>query len=131
MVIAATLIPGIMVWATAKRVYTIGEFQLIFLVVLSLLFGLILLCFTGYHIYLLLTNRTTIENMELTVYKADRTDPTISKGLNIFNVGYRRNFEEVMGKTPYLWFIPIKTTLGDGALFPLNSRAYNLLSARD
>lgn len=131
LLVSLTLIPGFVAFASGKTIFELREFQLVFLGIIGALFGIVLLCFTGYHTYMLLTNRTTIENLELTVYKGDRSERTTSKTINVFDIGYQRNLEEVLGKAPALWFVPIKTTLGDGILFPISSRAYNLLSSRD
>lgn len=66
----------------------LDDVQLAFLGLLSSLFGIMLVFFVGFHIYLLVNNRTYIENLERTVYKVDPTEtPTASKYLNIFNIG--------------------------------------------
>lgn len=54
---------------------------------------------------LLLNNRTTIESMEKQRYA--NLDSS-----NLFDLGWRRNFVQVMGSNPFLWFFPILNSVG-------------------
>jgi len=80
---------------------------------ICVVFSLMLLCtvvltgFTGFHIYLTLHNITTIEHIE-------KRDPSRSMAENPFDVGKRRNWEQVFGSNPYLWFLPVAIVQGDG-----------------
>eukprot|EP00927_Polykrikos_kofoidii_P072552 TRINITY_DN68655_c0_g1_i1.p1 TRINITY_DN68655_c0_g1~~TRINITY_DN68655_c0_g1_i1.p1 ORF type:complete len:285 (+),score=39.05 TRINITY_DN68655_c0_g1_i1:241-1095(+) len=84
---------------------------------LSILIGLMfLMCllllitltnFIKFHMKLVLDNYTTIENLE-------REDGAKSK----FDIGRRRNWEQVFGANPSLWWLPLHTQasrpIGDG-----------------
>mmetsp|Transcript_56979 Transcript_56979/g.123844 ORF Transcript_56979/g.123844 Transcript_56979/m.123844 type:complete len:315 (+) Transcript_56979:145-1089(+) len=64
-----------------------------------------LLCFGGFHIHMVLYNETTIEG----------SSPH-------FDVGPRRNWEQVFGENPWLWFLPVwgKGPAGNGIHWPMN-----------
>merc|ERR1719320_204307 len=63
--------------------------------------------FLKFHLKLVLENYTTIENLE-------REEGAKSK----FDIGRRRNWEQVFGQTPWLWWYPLHTQasrpIGDG-----------------
>merc|ERR1740121_1648378 len=63
--------------------------------------------FTKFHVRLVLENYTTIENLE-------REEGTKSK----FDIGRRRNWEQVFGSNTWLWWLPQHTQasrpVGDG-----------------
>mmetsp|Transcript_44048 Transcript_44048/g.101644 ORF Transcript_44048/g.101644 Transcript_44048/m.101644 type:complete len:282 (-) Transcript_44048:157-1002(-) len=63
--------------------------------------------FIKFHVKLVLENYTTIENLE-------REEGAKSK----FDIGWRRNWEQVFGANPYLWWLPLHTQssrpVGDG-----------------
>ncbi|XP_047338089.1 probable protein S-acyltransferase 12 [Impatiens glandulifera] len=74
-----------------------GELAITFLAfVLNLAFALSLLCFVVMHISLLMTNTTSIE-----VYDKKKT------GGWKYDLGRRRNFEQVFGSNKALWFFPL------------------------
>lgn len=69
--------------------------------------------FTLFHIWLVLLNRTTIENSRYQRWnkarKAGKTKDTLIEGFtesgkNVFNQGYHKNWIEVMGNNKLLWF---------------------------
>merc|ERR1719198_21593 len=74
-------------------------------------FALLLLCtltnFLKFHLKLVLENYTTIENLE-------REEGAKSK----FDIGRRRNWEQVFGSSAWLWWLPMHTRasrpIGDG-----------------
>jgi len=76
------------------------------------LLAVMLLCtltnFIKFHVKLVLDNYTTIENLE-------REEGAKSK----FDIGKRRNWEQVFGSNQYLWWLPWHTQasrpIGDGA----------------
>lgn len=88
------------------------RFQILFLFFVSgmLTFGVMFLFF--YHVHLLLKNRTTLEafRQPLTTYGPDR---------NAFNLGFKENFRQLFGRSPFLWFIPVATTEGTGLVYKL------------
>lgn len=80
--------------------------------------------FIKFHIGLILTNSTTIENMEEQQRKStpaadNKRPPPTTKH---YDIGIGQNIRQVFGKTPYLWFVPIYTQAGrpegDGVIWP-------------
>ena len=49
------------------------------------------------------------------------------KYVNIFNLGWRENWAQVMGPRPLYWFFPVMNSVGDGLSFPYNEQAYEQL----
>ncbi|KAG0242366.1 hypothetical protein BGW41_004377 [Actinomortierella wolfii] len=73
-------------------------------------------------------NKTTIESFEKHKYRMGSTGEVLqSRMLNVFDVGAKRNFVQVLGPVWYLWFIPVRNSLGDGWSFPANEYGKNLL----
>jgi len=74
---------------------------------LSVLLVITLTNFLKFHLRLVLENYTTIENLE-------REEGAKSK----FDIGRRRNWEQVFGADPWLWWCPVHTQasrpIGDG-----------------
>eukprot|EP01065_Artemidia_motanka_P038685 TRINITY_DN47540_c0_g1_i1.p1 TRINITY_DN47540_c0_g1~~TRINITY_DN47540_c0_g1_i1.p1 ORF type:complete len:375 (+),score=57.79 TRINITY_DN47540_c0_g1_i1:52-1125(+) len=70
-------------------------------------FGLMLICFAAVHIQMALTNETTIEGRRYNVPFR-------------YDVGRRRNWEQVFGTKPLLWFLPVwgSGPAGDGLSWP-------------
>lgn len=104
-------------------------------------FGTVLAWFAGWHIYLVLHNRTTIESMEITRYLTDRRIGSNAREQlkkyrnssqhslnNPFDVGKRRNFEQVFGPLGLKNLLPIPSANGDGHSFPINNEARLILS---
>ena len=70
--------------------------------------------FAGMHYRMVLQNVGTL----------DRLVPLVQTGpLNPYDMGARANFEQVFGKDPMLWFLPVATTQGDGIHFPTNDQS--------
>jgi palmitoyltransferase ZDHHC2/15/20 len=63
---------------------------------LCLLHALVLAIFAGFHTFLVLRNRTTIEH----------SDPC-GDDLYRFDRGALRNWRAVFGSRPFLWFVPV------------------------
>jgi len=85
-----------------------GRFHVLFLFFVSAMFGIALGCLFFYHLYLTARNQSTVESFRPPVfgYGLDR---------NGYNLGIKRNFRQVFGEDAILWFIPIFTSLGEGA----------------
>jgi len=79
---------------------SVGDLQILLTFLVSTVFGLGICLFSGMHFKLVFRNTTTIEMH--------------SKENNPYDIGSRRNFEQVFGSSPLLWFIPISTSIGDG-----------------
>ena len=62
-----------------------------------------------------------------------RHDYTVSASKeNIYDMGYRNNWRQVMGYNPRMWFIPVVdagtfAVVGDGYEFPINLDIYRRL----
>nr|XP_023020189.1 palmitoyltransferase ZDHHC15 isoform X1 [Leptinotarsa decemlineata] len=93
-----------------------GRFHILFLFFVAVMFGVSLLSLFCYHCYLVCENRTTLEAFRPPNFRDIGTD---KYG---FHVGRYRNFQEVFGEDPKTWFLPIKTSLGDGVEYPVHSR---------
>ncbi|KAJ1880926.1 palmitoyltransferase for Vac8p [Coemansia sp. S17] len=100
----------------------------IFLLIMSCVFALALLMFAAYHVYLLLTNTTTIESYEKNNYRVEaRQRGTRAKYVNLFDMGPRKNFIQVFGSSWFMWLVPTNTAMGDGMRFPISFEGYNEL----
>lgn len=66
--------------------------------------------FTKFHLRLVLSNSTTIENFDK------------SENQFTYNMGRTKNWAQVFGKNPWLWWVPIYGSngkpVGDGVLWP-------------
>jgi len=76
--------------------------------IITIVFGLGLAMFAGTHYYYVFRNFSTIEVMEK---RSKRKD-------NMFDLGTYENFKQVFGSNPWLWFVPVYTTEGNGLWFP-------------
>lgn len=90
----------------------IGRFHILFLFFVAVMFGVSLLSLFGYHCYLVVENRTTLESFRPPSFRGIGAD---KYG---FDVGRYRNFQEVFGDEPKLWFLPVSSSLGDGLTYP-------------
>ncbi|XP_066394815.1 probable protein S-acyltransferase 12 isoform X1 [Miscanthus floridulus] len=84
----------------SRRSSSPGDIAILFLAfVLNLAFALSLLCFIGMHTSLVTRNTTSIE-----VY--DRKKSVSWK----YDLGWKRNLEQVFGTKKLLWFVPLYST---------------------
>ena len=91
------------------------EFRVTLTYLVLCLLSVGLVCFWGFHTYLLALNYTTIEFLE-----KRGCNPPLDH-VNKFDVGVRRNVVAVMGYNPLLWWLPVRWSVrGDGLSFPLN-----------
>ncbi|ORX85493.1 zf-DHHC-domain-containing protein [Basidiobolus meristosporus CBS 931.73] len=100
----------------------------VFLILAGGLFSICLIGFTGFHTSMILNNVTTIETYQKHNYKIEG-ESAAQKYVNLFDLGKRRNFMQVMGPKWQLWFIPVFNSIGDGISYPLNSYAYSTLTS--
>lgn len=92
--------------------------NLVFLAVISISFLISLGCFAGFLIYILLKNTTTIEFQDLRwnylgdksaeyIYDSHGNKKNVS---NFYDLGLKRNWQAVMGKSWIYWILPIRAT---------------------
>ena len=74
-------------------------------IVLAVSFGFAVSMLLGLHIYLLLKNRSTIED-------------SYDSKLHVFDVGRARNVRQVFGYNNWLCLLPVYTSVGNGIDFP-------------
>ncbi|XP_032590192.1 palmitoyltransferase ZDHHC20-B isoform X1 [Drosophila grimshawi] len=89
-----------------------GRFHILFLFFISIMFAISLVSLFGYHIYLVLVNRTTLEAFRAPIFRVGGPDK------NGYNLGRYANFCEVFGDKWELWFLPVFTSKGDGLSYP-------------
>ncbi|KAI9480272.1 MAG: DHHC palmitoyltransferase-domain-containing protein [Benjaminiella poitrasii] len=138
LVLFATTLPALI--GQLSNVITVEMTTLIHwvvLVFLSGIFGIFLVPFSLFHTRQLCKNRTTIEYYEKANYRLGRRDVMRSKYFNPWDIGTRKNVEQVLGKGPW-WtkMIPIQydqeqQALGNGTCFPINTYAYETLGVND
>lgn len=81
----------------------VGRFHILFLFFVSIMFAISLVSLFGYHIYLVLLNRTTLEAFRAPIFRATGPDK------NGFSLGKHANLQEVFGDEKKLWFMPVFT----------------------
>ena len=91
------------------------EIQIIVGLIISIVYGIMLIPFAGIHYSMIFQNKTTLEGV-IPISAYANTD--------IFNVGYKANFEQVFGKDKSLWLIPVFTSQGDGCSFPTRTAVF-------
>ncbi|KAI6237833.1 Palmitoyltransferase [Aphelenchoides besseyi] len=94
----------------------VQSFGLVFLPFLAFLFGISIACLFFYHVYLVLKNRTTIEQWSPPHFE-NGPDP------NAYNVGAFRNFKQIFGDSKLYWLFPVSSGLSDGLKYPLRAQA--------
>mmetsp|Transcript_16539 Transcript_16539/g.16476 ORF Transcript_16539/g.16476 Transcript_16539/m.16476 type:complete len:259 (+) Transcript_16539:242-1018(+) len=113
--ITITLFPT--VYASVKEIiekrdiYAYKEAVLFSAYLLNCLLNGVMFMFLKFHIKLIFTNITTIENM----------DKQNLPNLIVYNKGYKRNWIQVFGRNPWLWPFPMTgrsgKPVGDGVIW--------------
>jgi len=98
-------------WTGAMEGNGHGKFHILFLFFVSAMFSISLCSLLGYHIHLVLHNRTTLEEFRSPVF---RRGPD-KEG---FSLGKRANFAEVFGDSWWRAVLPVFSSFGDGLSFP-------------
>ncbi|KAK9761401.1 palmitoyltransferase for Vac8p [Basidiobolus ranarum] len=126
--ICLTTLPPLIHLLYLENGFMLLDVHWVFLVLAGGLFSICLIGFTGFHTSMILNNLTTIETYQKHNYKIDG-EPSSHKYVNLFDLGKRRNFMQVLGPKWQLWFIPVYNSMGDGSSYPLNSYAYSTLTS--
>ncbi|KAI8084540.1 DHHC palmitoyltransferase-domain-containing protein [Halteromyces radiatus] len=113
------------------------KIQIIIMLYLTFIFGAFLLGLTVVHIYLILRNRTTIEQVAtweqyIRLHSSDNDNNTEVAIFRIFppekrlyDLGLWKNWKMVMGNHWYQWLLPVGTYKDeDGYVFPYGSHAF-------
>merc|ERR1711966_480378 len=113
--VALTLFTGFVNLLVHRRNIHFGWVEFEYLVVFGLMaaVSVVLTGFTGFHYMLLLKNMSTIEHVE-------KRDPTKKDQVNPFDLGRERNWYQVFGSNPWIWFIPVGQAAGDGVHWETN-----------
>ncbi|KAF9386358.1 Palmitoyltransferase zdhhc20 [Podila verticillata] len=102
--------------------------QWIFVILIAVVFGLCLVPFAIQHILLMKDNRTTIESFEKHKYRTGTQGQVMqSRVLNVFDLGKKQNFIQVLGPVWYLWLIPVRNSVGNGWSFPASEFGKQML----
>lgn len=93
------------------------SFHHIFLCISSFIFSIVMILFASSHIYLLLHNTTTLESIiaDSSSQGLSVKDPTTGRVIQVFtdrgkwiwDLGYKRNWEMVMGTKLWEWVFPV------------------------
>eukprot|EP00818_Percolomonas_sp_WS_P001515 CAMPEP_0117451360 /NCGR_PEP_ID=MMETSP0759-20121206/8965_1 /TAXON_ID=63605 /ORGANISM="Percolomonas cosmopolitus, Strain WS" /LENGTH=311 /DNA_ID=CAMNT_0005243953 /DNA_START=278 /DNA_END=1213 /DNA_ORIENTATION=+ len=91
-------------WSVDSDLWYEYHSWLSFIMVLCGSLGVTLCGFTAWHIYLVLTNQTTIEFQfnKLRQFTESRRDSTVP--INEYNVGIWNNLQQIFGRTTAFWF---------------------------
>ncbi|CCF56293.1 hypothetical protein KAFR_0A08590 [Kazachstania africana CBS 2517] len=128
--------------------YEFIDFKLLTVWLLAIVIFISLVLFTGFSVFQLLGNQTTIELYAYRRYKAELNiigDLDGSENINIFDLGSRyENWKDVMGNSWLEWLLPIETykskrsknTLDEKGLFfavnlGINGRLLNNIGLQD
>jgi len=89
-----------------------AKYHILFVFFISILFSLSVSSLFWYHIWLVLHNRSTLEQFRAPMFENNVSDP------NGWSLGKLNNVREVFGPSCLLWLLPIQTCMGDGITFP-------------
>ncbi|KAJ8298493.1 hypothetical protein KUTeg_025024 [Tegillarca granosa] len=95
-----------------------GKFHILFLFFVAIMFGISLISLFGYHIYLSLNNRSTLESFRSPIFQSGPDKYG-------FSLGKYNNFVEVFGDDKLKWFLPIFNSDRDGVSFPTRTAQPN------
>jgi len=89
-----------------------AKYHILFVFFISILFSLSVSSLFWYHLWLVLHNRSTLEQFRAPMFENNATDP------NGWSLGKLNNVREVFGTSMLLWLLPLQTCMGDGISFP-------------
>lgn len=100
-----------------------ARFHILFLFFVAIMFCISVSSLFWYHVYLVLNNRTTLEQFRAPSFTNGASDE------NGWSLGKFNNFQEVFGDNKWTWFLPVQTAIGDGLTFPTRLNATNFDAA--
>lgn len=110
-----------MLWNYYWEIYRVHLFFLVTTMLFTLLvipLSIIIYLFTGFHLYLIMTNQTSVEYSKngLLMIKLERAG---KRGVfkRIYDIGWLENMKQVLGNDPYHWFLPYPNQM-DGIHYP-------------
>ncbi|KAF2354350.1 Palmitoyltransferase DHHC domain [Trinorchestia longiramus] len=113
-VASTTLEYLIMFWKS--DLHGAGKFHILFVFFVAVMFAISLVSLMGYHIFLIIRNRSTIESFRAPIFYINHSWSQDKEG---FSLGAYNNFIEIFGDSRRHWFLPVFTSLGDGVKYPL------------
>ncbi|KAG7170486.1 Palmitoyltransferase ZDHHC2-like, partial [Homarus americanus] len=96
-----------------------GKFHILFVFFVSIMFAISLVSLFGYHIFLVVKNRSTLESFRAPIFRLNHAWLQDKDG---FSLGAFNNFVEVFGDNKKLWFLPVASSLGDGVSYPVRGQ---------
>lgn len=101
--------------------------QMLVVCVLSYVFGFSCAMLGFYHVYLAAINRTTIESLDRD--RAKRRNPREPLPDNPYDLGILKNYAQVFGRNPLVWFLPFYYDgANHGLEFPKNAQSQSEMS---
>ncbi|XP_041949868.1 palmitoyltransferase ZDHHC15A-like isoform X3 [Alosa sapidissima] len=114
--IVATVAPYfVKFWLGPFLNHSTVKVHVLFLMVVSLMFAITLSFLLGFHCWLVIKNKTTVEWLSAPFfsYGPDR---------RAFDVGLKPNVLQVFGSQRRFWLLPVFSSHGDGQVFPLRRK---------
>ncbi|XP_042609983.1 palmitoyltransferase ZDHHC15A-like isoform X1 [Cyprinus carpio] len=112
LLIVTTVTPTFIQLWLGKLFDSCVKLHVLFLTLVSGMFAVTLCFLLFFHIWLLTSNKTTLEWLSVPFF----ADGPASEA---FDVGVQANFLQVFGKKKSLWPLPVSSSQGDGHSFPL------------
>lgn len=117
----------ILFWKGDLESHGAGKFHILFLFFVSIMFCISVSSLFWYHVYLIMYNKSTLEQFRAPYFNGAAGPDPLG-----WSLGKANNFMEVFGYNRWLWFLPVRTSVGDGLSFPTRihyqSRSYQSMS---
>lgn len=82
--------------------HNMGKLHVLFLFFVSIMFAISLVSLFGYHVFLTIKNRSTLESFRPPVFR-------YGPDKRAYDLGRKRNWQQIFGDNNVMWFIPVKT----------------------